>query len=138
MTQPNPFAPPKAPQQAPPDFPGSYPEYLTFVTLQKLGYDPQTDFSFQSSQMGGRANLGGLIVDFLLNRPPGLAINVNGVYYHYERKGTGQKAKDVYHRQQLGGLGYTLIFVDDSDLLEDPTYYISEALEFRDHSELRQ
>ena len=80
------------------------------------------------------------MVDFLFNRPPGLAINIQGVYYHYERSDRNarpQKAKDIIHRQQMGGLGYTLVFVDDLDLLEDPDYYIGEALEFRDHSELR-
>ena len=34
--------------------------------------------------MGGRMDKGGLVLDFLFSNPPDLAVNVQGVYYHYE------------------------------------------------------
>ena len=39
-------------------------------------------------------------------------------------------------RAQLAGSGQILIFIDEDDLLEDPVYYVMEALRYRDHSRL--
>ena len=87
--------------------------------------------------MGGRLSLGGLVVDFVFHRPPLLAIEVNGRYYHHDRPGIEQDAQDIYKREQMTSLNYHLVYIDDIDLIEDAGYYVSEALAFRDHSELR-
>lgn len=120
----------------PPGFTGSWPEYVCFQELIKQGLRPDLDFTFQSSKLGGRLNLGGLVIDFLFFHPPGLAIEVNNVYYHYEQDGGVNKGDDVIKRQQMAGLNYKLIFIDDDHLLADPPYYVSEALAGRDHSRL--
>lgn len=119
----------------PPWFSGSWPEYLCYRELLRQGLRDGPDFTFQASQLGGRLHLGGMVIDFEFTNPPGLAINVNGVYYHYQRGGD-QKGRDIFAREQMASAGFQLIFIDDDDLERDPKYYVSEALNYRDHSEL--
>ena len=121
--------------QAPPNWPGSVPEYIAYRTFIELGLEPGEDFTYQSPLMGGRMDKGGIILDFLFTNPPNLAVNVQGVYYHYEF-GVEAKARDVMARASLAGQNLTLVFIDDDDLMADPTYYCREALAYRDHSRL--
>ena len=114
---------------------GSKPEWLCYTTLIDLGKDPEIDFSYQSPLSGGRMDKGGLVVDFVFANPPDLAINVQGVYYHYEF-GIETKARDLMARAQLAGQGMTLVFLDDDDLLRDARWHVEEALKYRDHSQL--
>ena len=78
---------------------------------------------------------GGFVLDFLFNNPPNLAVNVQGVYYHYEF-GVEAKARDIIARSSLAGDNMQLVFIDDDDLYRDPTYYCREALNYKDHSRL--
>jgi len=119
----------------PPSWLGSVPEYIAYNTFIELGLKPGTDFTYQSPLMGGRLDKGGFVLDFLFDEPPGLAVNVQGVYYHYEF-GVEAKARDVMARAALAGENITLIFIDDDDLMKDPRFYCREALNFRDHSRL--
>jgi len=121
--------------QAPPNWPGSVPEYVAYQTFIELGLEPGEDFTYQSPLMGGRMDKGGVVLDFLFTNPPDLAVNVQGVYYHYEF-GVEAKARDVMARASLAGQNLTLVFIDDDDLMADPTYYCREALAYRDHSRL--
>ena len=116
-------------------FDGSEPEWLVFQVLIRLGKKPNLDFTHQSGFFGGRLVLGGAIVDFLFTNPEGLAINVNGVFYHYQR-GTHIYTRDSLNRQLLARRNITLIFIDEDDLYRDPFYYVQQALLFRDHSRL--
>ena len=120
---------------APPDWPGSVPEYIAYQTFIGLGLEPGEDFTYQSPFMGGRMDKVGTVIDFLFSNPPDLAVNVQGVYYHYEF-GVEAKARDVMARASLAGQNLTLVFIDDDDLMSDPTYYCREALNYRDHSRL--
>jgi hypothetical protein len=119
----------------PADWLGSLPEWLCFETLRRLGLVPGVDFIYQSPLSGGRLAKGGLVIDFLFINPPNLAINVQGVYFHYEL-GVSVQARDIMARAQLAGDGVTLIFIDEDDLARDARFYVSEALGFRDHSRL--
>ena len=121
--------------QVPPNWPGSIPEYIAYQTFIELGLEPGEDFTYQSPLMGGRMDKGGVILDFLFTNPPDLAVNVQGVYYHYEF-GVEAKARDVMARASLAGQNITLVFIDDDDLMSDPRYYCREALAYRDHSRL--
>ena len=114
---------------------GSKPEWMFYASLIDLGYQPGNDFTYQSPLMGGRLDKGGLIVDFIFDNPPGLAVNVQGIYYHYEL-GADTKARDIMAREALAGQGITLIFVDEDDLEQDPVGVTREALQFRDSSRL--
>ena len=121
--------------QVPSNWEGSVPEYVAYRTFIQLGLEPGQDFTYQSPLMGGRMDRGGVVIDFMFNNPPNLAVNVQGVYYHYEF-GVETKARDVVARASLAGEGITLVFIDDDDLLRDPEYYCREALSYQDHSRL--
>ena len=121
--------------EAPPSWPGSLPEYIAYITFEQLGKIPGEDFSYQSSRMGGRLDKGGVVLDFVFTNPPDLAVNVQGVYYHYET-GVNTQARDMFARAQVEGSGVRLIFIDDDDLFRDPEYYCREALNYRDHSRM--
>ncbi len=69
---------------------------------------------------------GGVVLDFEFYNPPDLAINIQGTYFHYEM-GIEQKARDRIAAAQMAGQGITLVFIDEDDLLADPSYYINEA-----------
>ena len=114
---------------------GSKPEWMFYASLIELGYEPGEDFTYQSPMMGGRLDKGGLIIDFMFYNPPNLAVNVQGVYYHYEL-GSETKARDIFARQALAGQGTTLIFVDEDDLEQDPLGVTRDAINFRDRSRL--
>jgi len=121
--------------EVPANWEGSLPEYVAYQTFVELGLEPGQDFTYQSPLMGGRMDKGGFVIDFLFQEPPDLAVNVQGVYYHYEF-GVETKAQDTMARASLAGQNITLVFIDDDDLLSDPRYYCREALNYRDHSRL--
>ena len=121
--------------QIPANWPGSVPEYVAYQAFIKLGLEPGQDFTYQSPLMGGRLDKGGFVIDFLFTMPPDLAVNVQGVYYHYEF-GVEAKARDLIARSALAGQNITLVFIDDDDLLRDAEYYCREALNYQDHSRL--
>ena len=120
---------------APEGWTGSKPEWAFYSALRELGYEEYDDFSYETPMMGGRLDKGGLIIDFLFYNPPDLAVNVQGVYYHYEL-GADTKARDIFARQMLAGQGITLIFVDEDDLEQDAIGVTRNALAFRDTSRL--
>ena len=103
--------------------------------LLKIGLKLNIDFTYQSKLLGGRIDRGGIIIDFLFANPPTLAINVQGIYWHYDQ-GAAVIQNDILDRTTLAGLGLTLIWVDEDDVLNDAEYYAREALQFRDHSRL--
>ena len=121
--------------QLPQNWEGSVPEYLTYEALVKAGKRPGFDFTYQSPLMGGRTQKGGVVIDFEFSDPPDLAINVQGVYFHYQF-GTETGARDKMVRAQLAGNGVTLVFIDEDDILEDVDYYVEAALRYRDYSRL--
>lgn len=121
--------------QVPSSWTGSIPEYVAYQTFIELGLQPGEDFTYQSPLLGGRMDKGGVVLDFLFTNPPDLAVNVQGVYYHYEF-GVEAQARDVMARASMAGQNLTLIFIDDDDLIRDPRYYCREALNYRDHSRL--
>ena len=119
----------------PETWPGSRPEWMFYASLLQLGYQPGDDFIYQSPLLGGRLDKGGWIIDFVFDNPPNLAVNIQGIYYHYEL-GADNRARDILARESLAGQGITLIFVDEDDLEQDPVGVTREALQFRDSSRL--
>ena len=119
----------------PETWPGSRPEWIFYASRLQLGYHPGDDFIYQSPLLGGRLDKGGWIIDFVFDNPPNLAVNIQGIYYHYEL-GADNKARDIFAREALAGQGITLIFVDEDDLEQDPRGVTESALQFRDSSRL--
>ena len=122
-------------QSMPSSWEGSEPEWIFQSALIRLGYLPDQDFSYQSPLMGGRLDKGGAIIDFVFYNPPDLAVNIQGVYYHYEM-GADTKARDIMIRESMAGQGTHLIFIDEDDLREDPVGVTRLALNYRDVSRL--
>jgi hypothetical protein len=116
-------------------FLGSKPEWVVYNCLIEQHLEPGEDFDHQSAILGGRVDLGGLVLDFVFANPAGLAINVQGVYYHYE-KGAGEIQRSVLARELFAAQGGTLIFIDDDALAQNPRFLVREALAFRDRSRL--
>ena len=112
---------------------GSGPEYLCWQALLKLGLKPNIDFEYQSQLAGGRLNKGGRVIDFLIFNPPDIAINVQGVFYHYE-KGAAVTQSDILTREFLATEGIKLIFVDEDDLIDDARAIVADALAGIDRS----
>jgi len=112
---------------------GSGPEYLCWQALLKLGLKPDIDFSYQSQLAGGRAQRGGRVVDFEIYNPPDIAINVQGLFFHYE-KGSAVRQSDILTREYLATLGIQLIFIDEDDLIEDARGIVADALAGIDRS----
>ena len=119
--------------EVPSGWTGTLPEYLVYRALLQAGKVPGVDFIFQRDVSGGRRELGGLVVDFLFAQPPDLAISVAGVFFHYEQ-GASIQRHDQIARVQLGNMGYQLITIDDDAALRDASFYVREALQYRDHS----
>lgn len=112
----------------PPEFPGSSAEWAIQWALMQLG----EDFLYQASFDGGRQQLGGTVVDFLLHARL-LVIRVQGTYWHYER-GMLIVNQDEFLKNAIESKGYVVIDIDDKDALVDPIYFVKEALAYRDHS----
>jgi hypothetical protein len=121
--------------QVPAGWEGSLPEYVAYQAFSRAGKVPGVDFTYQSPLQGGRMEKGGQVLDFLFYDPPDLAVNIQGVYYHYQF-GIESLARDKIGREQMLGSGITIIFIDEDDLMSDPDYYAQEALNYRDHSRL--
>ena len=121
---------PQAPLAAPDGFPGTLPEFLVWAELTRR----QIQFEFQSSQFGGRLEKGGLIVDFII--PPDLALSVLGIFFHYSLGGTISKAHDLLSREILGQQGFTLIFLDEDDILNDVRSLVDDAIQRIDRSRM--
>ena len=112
---------------------GSGPEYLCWKALLKLGLKQGIDFEYQSKLAGGRLDKGGRVIDFMIYNPPDIAINVQGVFFHYE-KGAAVRQSDIMTRQYLATLGIKLIFVDEDDLIDNARAIVGDALAGIDRS----
>ena len=121
--------------QVPSTWEGSVPEYIAYQTFVQLGKEPGVDFTYQSPLMGGLMDKGGVVLDFMFTNPPDLAVNVQGVYYHYQF-GVEASARDTMAKASLAQQNITLVFIDDDDLMADAKHYCREALRYRDHSRL--
>jgi len=114
-------------QQMPASWPGTFPEYLVWRELTRM----KIEFEYQASELGGRQERGGAILDFFIPSL-GLGINVNSTYWHYGRPNARQL--DRLQREQLEASGIRMVYVDEEDLLRNAHYYVSEALAGHDYS----
>lgn len=125
------------PGEPPPTLTANKPEWYCYWALNRLGKQQGIDFEFQSNYFGGRLGYGGMVADFVMLNPPGIAININGFHWHYGMAGD-RRIRDEQQRIQLSGMGILLIFIDEEDILKDPKYYVSEALKGVDHSHVER
>lgn len=69
-------------------------------------------FTFQSSLSGGRYELGGSVVDFILDNR-NIAIRVLGEYWH---RGVAKEGSDLLQKENLSALGWVVIDLWSSDI----------------------
>lgn len=112
----------------------SKPESAVYNALLKLGLKDGEDFIFQSPQGGGRAQLGGAVLDFYLPAY-GIGIAVQSTYYHYID--ADSRARDAFVNTMMEGWGIRLIYIEEADALANADYFVREALAGREHSKLR-
>jgi len=82
---------------------GSLEERMFYRALVEHGFIPGVDFTFQSAMMGGRAELGGLVADFLFEIPK---IIVNPMSYWHTMSLVTER-RDDDQTVILRSLGYT-------------------------------
>lgn len=91
------------------------PEVIVYGWLVVHKLRDEVDFSFQSSQLGGRLQFGGMVVDFLItDRLPNIAIRIQGAHWH---TGADVDAKDAAQADVLAKQGIVV-----EDLYEDECY----------------
>lgn len=80
---------------------GSLEERIVYKELLKR----KIYFSFQSSMEGGRQELGGMVVDFIIPERR-IALRVQGTIWH---TGPEAEARDLVHKAVLENEGYTVL-----------------------------
>ena len=90
------------------EFVGTEPERLCYNALIQIWLASDLDFTVQTSLLGVRMDKGGLVVDFVIENPPDLAISVLGVYLHY-RLGGGTRARDRMTGEGMAQSGIALV-----------------------------
>lgn len=81
------------------------------------------NFDFQTSFSGGYYQLGGAVVDFLVE--PNLAWRVQGEYYH---KTVLKEGSDTIQREMLVALGYVVVDLWSDDLENRANETLTKAL----------
>lgn len=122
-----------APQ--PPWWPGSDLEWMVYWALTvPLKKKEGEDFTYQAGRFGGRAQLGGIVLDFLMIDGSHIGIDVFGEHWHYRK--AEQLAEAVFRRERCRAIGIELIYIDGEDVQRNVLYYVREALAGIDHSEV--
>lgn len=112
---------------------GTLPERIVYKSLTDRHLTPGSDFTFQSSLQGGRMDLGGMVADFLFERPP-FIIRIQGQFWHgqFDREtgdlihgDLGQGRRDDEQGQILNAMGYGVVDFWENDVY-DP--YILQGL----------
>lgn len=81
-------------------------ERVVYRWLTWAGFQPGVDFEFQSSQEGGRLDIGGMVVDFIFPQMK-IALGVDGPTHMEELRGR----KDEEQEQLLSEMGYWSLHV---------------------------
>ena len=96
---------------------GTLPERIVYKWLNDHYFTPDVDFDFQSSMQGGRLQLGGMVVDFILMATK-IALQVQGPTH-------GQFLrfrKDEEQRLTLEAMGYHVRFLDMEIIYDEPRF----------------
>ena len=118
--------------KVPSGWPGSTASYAAYEALVRQGKQPGADFSYNPPTQGRRID-SDIEVDFLFSNPSDLAMQVQeGFYTHHS--GIATHGRDILNKAQLAGFGKKLIMLEHDQLMQDPDWLISEALQYRDHS----
>ena len=118
-------------ETVPMGFNGTLPEWLVYRELTRL----KVDFDFQSRQLGGRMERGGLVLDFYIPSLS-LGLSVMSEYWHYGNPEA--RMRDKAGREALIAQGVNVVYIDESDLLRNARFYVQDALKGIDHSRVSE
>jgi hypothetical protein len=109
------------------------PEWYIHWALGRLGKKLGEDYQFRGEvdflpSLAAQAQL-----DFTMLDGSQIAIEVQGIHWHYEL-GTTKIALDQFRTAQLQAAGWQVMEIDEDDALRDPIYYTREALQGRSHA----
>ena len=90
---------------------GSIPERILYKELERR----KVTFTFQSSMLGGRLQLGGMVADFIL-ADYGAVIRVQGTFWH---TGIEAEARDAYQKAIIENKGYDCWDAWDWEILDE-------------------
>ena len=96
---------------------GTLPERIVYRLLCEAHFIPDVDFDFQSSLLGGRLELGGIVADFLMPKEQ-MVIQVQGPTHEAHLR----HAKDEEQTSILASMGYSVHNIDD-DIILDPVRF---------------
>lgn len=97
---------------------GSLPERIVYQALVWMRMSPATDFDFQSSQQGGRLELGGLVADFLFHHKR-MVIQVQGPTH----EGPMRQRKDEEQEDILADMGFNVHYITDTEIYNQATLW---------------
>ena len=106
--------------------PGTLPEWAIYWAHLQLGMKVEEDFVYIS-------HIAGIQMDFE-ELGQNLALNIQGNFWHYEFQSSSKIAEDIITRSIVESTGTILIDIDEDNALQDPIYFLKEALAGRDHS----
>ena len=87
---------------------GTLPERIVYRKLIEFHFMSGADFDFQSSLLGGRLELGGIVADFMMERL-GLVLQVQGPTHETHLR----HMKDEEQEMILASMGYRVEYLDD-------------------------
>ena len=130
------FKKPEPAGEIPPWFENLYPsatkpEWAIFFGFMQSGMEHGKDFTYRATVPGAGAGYYSQ-VDFLA-LDYNIAIEVQGRFWHLGQ-GSRKVLTDIMRINTFAQQGIKVIFVDEQHALEDPKYYVQEALKGIDHS----
>jgi hypothetical protein len=109
------------------------PEWRIMLAHGVLGLTEGTHWSYKFDVQNPYTVSGSSELDFL-EHDLGIGILIQGEYYHYIGFDGFVQANDVVRKTELESVGVTIIAIDGEDAMKDPTFYLREARNGRDHS----
>jgi hypothetical protein len=109
------------------------PEWAIYWALTvRLKKVPGIDFEYRGEVAANTLSAAAQL-DFTMLDGSAIAIEVQGIHWHYEL-GSTKIAEDLVRATELASRGWTIVNIDEDDALADPEHYVREALRGRDHS----
>lgn len=117
----------------PPEFSGTLPEWRFLWAHWQLGLSENDQFQYLYNAGNPEAESGKTEIDFM-ELDVGIAIQIQGFYYHYVGFDGFTQSNDLEKRVALESLGYSVVAVDEEDAIKDPVFYLRAARQGRDLS----
>jgi hypothetical protein len=112
--------------EKPDSFSGSLPEWAVYWAHGAIGLREGQDFEYLS-YAGGFINANGPAQFDFYEFDVQVAIEIQGIYWHYEFGGKDKTSQDAERRIRAESVGITLVYIDEDDALADPIYFLRQA-----------